>query len=70
MVGKGVIADVGRIAVCVADRVIVGVGDSIEGATCVCAVPHAVRVRLIAKIRERSFFIVHLIEWNYTRCYA
>jgi hypothetical protein len=26
------------------------------------AVPHAERVRLIAKKRERSFFIVHLVD--------
>ena len=31
-------------------------------AVCVDAVPHAERVRLIAKIREKSFFIVHLVD--------
>jgi hypothetical protein len=29
---------------------------------CVDTVPHAERVRLIAKKRERSFFIIHLVD--------
>jgi hypothetical protein len=32
------------------------------GTVCVDAVPHAERVRLITKKRERSFFIVHLVD--------
>ena len=66
IVGRGVMVDVGGIGVCVTVDGNVRVNVSAGGATCVCAVLHAERVRPIAKIRERSFFIVHLIEWNYT----
>jgi hypothetical protein len=64
MVGIVVAVAVGGMDVYVA----VAVGNSVCVATTdgVGAVPQAERVRLIAKKRERKFFIVHLIEWNYT----
>ncbi len=62
MVGIVVAVLVSSMGVLVAVAVAVGISVCVEDTDGVFAVPHADRVRLIAKKRERSFFIVHLVD--------
>lgn len=61
-VGIVVEVGVGRIGVCVAVGVNIGVSVCAGGVGCVDVVVQAERVRLIAKKREKSFFIVLLVD--------
>ena len=66
MVGVNVLVAVGgigvKVAVDVCVAVLVGVDGFTVGVGCVNAVPQAERVMLVKKKRERSFFIVHLVD--------